>query len=422
MSIKSIRGKKLLILAGGPNLVTLVERAKELGVYTIVTDYYNHKISPAKEIADEAWDISWEDLATLERKCREERVDGITTGYSESPVACCIKLCERLHLPCYCTQEQLDFTRDKVRFKEICRKNGVPVVKEYASIDEVDEFPVIVKPVDRAGSIGVGVAANKEELLKVYDYALEMSYSKNVIIEKYIYGTKIDVYYAIQDGEITLLSSSSSINAKENGLNRVVQSAWYLPSHAHSLIVENADLALKRMIKNLGIRNGYMFISGFEENNELMFFETGFRLCGGHFYNYYVDLGEVNNLDLFIYHALTGSTKDVTASMGRKKDLKCMNINIYATKGTIGSIEGIEEIRNMDDCQFVLVTGLPGQKCEDDKAILDKIAMYYFCSTDSNKLQDDVKKAYALMKVTSVEGTDMVYDRIDTSVIGSLWD
>ena len=422
MNTEVIKGKKLLILAGGPYLITLVERAKELGVYTIVTDYYDTETSPAKLVADEYWDISWEDLDTLEKKCREEHIDGITTGYSESPVDCCIKLCDRLGLPCYCTQDQLDFTRDKIRFKEVCRRNGVPVVKEYSSIDEVDEFPVIMKPVDRAGSIGVGVATCKEELKPVYDYAMEMSYSKHVIIEKYITGIKVDVYYEIRDGKINLLSTSSSIFGKDNGFERVVQSAWYLPAHAHDLIVKEADPALRRMIADLGIKNGYIFISGFEDAGKLVFFETGFRLCGGHLYNYYVDLGHVNNLDIFIYHALTGSTKDVPVPTKGDKNMKCMTVNIYVKGGTIGKIDGFEEIGAMEDCRFTSITGHVGQKCRDDKAILDKVGMFYFCSPSAEKLQQDTEEAYKLLKVVDVEGNDMIYDRIDTSVISHLWD
>lgn len=53
MSLDALRGKKLLILVGGINLVTLVERAKELGIYTIVADYYDTDKSPAKLVADE---------------------------------------------------------------------------------------------------------------------------------------------------------------------------------------------------------------------------------------------------------------------------------------------------------------------------------------------------------------------------------
>ena len=76
----------------------------------------------------------------------------------------------------------------------------------------------------------------------------------------------------------------------------------------------------------------------------------------------------------------------------------------------------------MDDCCFTLVTGHIGQECTDDKAILDKIGMYYFCSEDTEKLQKDVEKAYSLLKIRDVYGNDMIYDRIDTSVISNWWD
>ena len=418
---KKLNGKKLLILAGGPQLVSLVKRAQELGVYTVVTDYYDHITSPAKDIADEAWDISWEDIDTLEKKCREEQIDGITTGYSESPVEYCIQLCERLGFPCYCTHYQLDFTRDKRLFKKVCRENGVPTVKEYNSIEDVDEYPVIVKPTDRAGSIGVGIANNKDELTRVYQYAMEQSYCKDVIIEKYITGTKIDVYYEIRNGKITFLSSDDVIMASNNGTERVVQSCWVLPSRNQIAIKKKTDIAIRRLLKSLKIQNGYIFISGFDNDGDFIFFETGFRLCGGHLYEYFKEKGQVNNLDIFIYHALCGSTENVQCSDKVNEKLKCVNINIYAKAGTIGAIEGIEEIQKMEDCRLTLVTGLVGQVCHDDKAILDKIAMYYFCNEDPKRLQEDVEKAYTLMKVTDTSGNDMIYDRIDSTLISTWW-
>ena len=416
-----VQGKKLLILAGGANLITLVERAQQLGVYTIVTDYYPPEESPAKTVADEFWNISWSDIDALEQKCRQENVNGITTGYSESPVECCIELCRRLGLPCYCTTEQLEFTRNKVLFKEVCRKAGVPVVREFNSVDDVDEFPVIIKPVDRAGSIGVGIATNMDELHRAYDYAMEKSYCKRVIIEQYVCGTKIDVYYEIIDGQITLLSTDSVINAKKNGYERVVQSAWYLPSHVHALILEKADGALRNMIRQLGIMNGYLFISGFEFHGELMFFEAGFRLGGEHIYNYLEQLGHINCLDVFIYHALTGSAATLKRSFNNASKLKCMNINLYANAGILAKLEGIEQIRAMDNCRFALVTGHVGQKCTDDAAILSKLGMFYFCSEDPNELKHDTEAAYSLLRIEDTDGNDMLYDRIDTFGVDQLW-
>ena len=65
-----LSGKKLLILGAGAVETTLVYRAKELGIHTIVTDYnLDHRLSPAKDIADESWDISWSDIDALEKEC-----------------------------------------------------------------------------------------------------------------------------------------------------------------------------------------------------------------------------------------------------------------------------------------------------------------------------------------------------------------
>lgn len=426
MSLEILRGKKLLILVGGVNLITLVERAKELGIYTIVSDYYDTEISPAKLIADEYWDISWNDIDTLEKKCREEKVDGITTGYSESPVENCIKLCERLGLPCYCTEEQLALTRDKVLFKNVCRRNGVPVVREYSSPQNVSSFPVIVKPVDRAGSIGVGIATNPEELRTAYEYALEKSFYKKVIIEDFISdGSKFDVTYAVCGGKPILLSSCDTVNAHNNGFEKVVQSGWLFPSRYHEAFLNKVDEPIKQMIKSLEIKDGYIFFSGFaiqhENDVRFVFFETGFRLSGGHMYRYMIKRGIVNILDLFIIHALTGSTELLEWQKEPKPGLKCAMVNYYATDGIITKISGIDEIRQMDDCNFLLQIGKTGQKCDTKRAILSKVTMIHFCSYSANKLAEDIEYANSVYSVQNENGRDMVYDRIEPSVVANWW-
>ena len=426
MSLESLHGKKLLILVGGVNLITLVARAKELGIYTIVTDYYDIENSPAKLIADEYWNISWNDIDALEKKCREAHVDGVTTGYSESPVGCCIQLCERLGLPCYCNERQLELTKDKALFKNTCRQNGVPVVKEYASPDEVTSFPVIVKPVDRAGSIGVGVATNNEELKKAYNYAMEMSYCKNVIIEDFISnGSKFDVTYAICDGKPIMLSNCDTINAQDNGFERVVQSGWLFPSRYQTSFMRKVDESIQKMIKNLEIVDGYIFFSGFaiEQRNDVdfVFFETGFRLSGGHMYRYMIKRGIVNILDLFIVHALTGKTDLLEWNEEENPGLKCAMVNYYAADGTVSEFCGINEISKMDDCNFLLQTGKVGEVCNTEKAILSKMAMIHFCNHSAEKLAKDVAYANAVYSVKDENGNDMVYDRMNPAIVANWW-
>lgn len=420
----SLEGKRLLILGATPSEVELIKRAHEFGIYVIVTDNnLDRSISVAKNFADEAWDISWSDIDALEKKCRERGVDGVTAGWSEFRVENTIKLCQRLGLPCYCNMEQLEITRNKRAFKNECILNNVPIVREYKTPDEVESFPVIVKPVDRAGSIGISVASDKEELDRAYKYAMDMSVCKDVIIEDYISDAiKIDSYYIIMDGEIVLVSTDDVINAKNNGQDKVVQSGWVLPSRRHDMYVEKVDPSVRRMIEHMGIRNGYIFFSGFA-NDEGYFamFESGFRLCGSYPHTYFEKKGVINNLDIFIFHALTGSVKDVEWGADLKPELKCATVNLYAKAGTIACIEGFDEVEKIDNCDFIIKRARVGEKCTDDKAILTKIGMYYFCDEDADALETSVREAYKHIRVLDENGNDMLFDRIDPGVIAESW-
>ena len=420
---EELKGKKLLVLGGTSGEVPIVERAKEFGIYTIVADYHtDYSYSPAKLVADEAWDVSWADVDTLEAMCREHNVDGVTAGFSEFRVENTIKLCDRLGFPCYATMEQLDITRDKIKFKQVCRKNGIPVVREYVSVDEVEKYPVIVKPTDRGGTIGVTVATNYEELLKAYDYAMEMSVCKNVVIEDFICNaTEVDAYYMIMDGKITLMTTDDIVKPEDRNDGKVIQSVWLCPMQQEQAFLETEDENLRRMIRNMGIQNGCIFFSGFvNAEKEFVWFECGFRLWGEHEYKYVERRGMCNYLDIFIVHALTGNTRTVVRTQGNPK-LKSAAINFYSKAGTLNEISGIDEIRKMEDCYLSIVSGRIGSKYTDDCAILTKLALVGFCNESEECLRDDVAEAYRLFSAVDVDGRDMVYDRINPDMITTWW-
>ncbi len=419
----SLKGKKLLVLGATINETTLVRRAQSFGIYVVVTDYnLDYDLSPAKKIADEVWDISWSDIERLEKKCLEVGIDGVTAGYSEFRVENLIKLCERLNLPCYITEDQLSLTRDKDKFKKECLKYNIPIVKEYLEPDLVDEYPVIVKPVDRAGSIGISIASNYNELREAYNYAMELSVSKKVIIEKYITDCKIDVYYYVNNGEISLISSCDTINAKNNNFERVVQSCWLYPSKYISQYMIKIDRQMRDLIKGLGIKFGCVTFSGFvDDKSNFSFFECGFRLEGAHQYNYCEKKYAVNFLDVFIMHALTGNTKGITRKENINNDLKCAVVNLYATSGELMHIGGIDKIAELNDCCFTMIHGRIGQVYKANTAILSKLAMFSFANKYEDIIASNIEYAYEKINIIDTNGNDMVYDYIDTQLVRNWW-
>lgn len=414
-----LKGKKLLILGATAGEISLVKRAQAYGVYVIVTDnHLDYTLAPAKNVANEAWDISWSDIDILEKMCRENGVDGVLAGYSEFRVENMIKLCNRLNLPCYINNEQLEITRDKAKFKECCRKYGVSVVREYKSIYEVDEYPVIVKPTDRAGSIGISIAYNFEELEKAYQYAYDLSVEKRVIIEKYIQDEdKVDFYYLAEDGVLTLLTSCDTVNAQNNDGARVVQTAWLYPEKHQNSYNAKVRNNIEAMIRGMKIKYGCIFFSGFiDKEQNFVFFECGYRLEGAHQYYYTQKRGPVNFLDTFIFHALCGSTQDVPRTYVNE-NMRCVTVNVFANEGTIAEIHGIEEISKMPDCTLALLYGRVGEQCKADKAILDKVCVFAFSNESAEQLKYDVDSAYDKLQIIDDQGKDMIYDRLNTNEI-----
>ena len=420
-----IKGKKLLILGATPNEIPLIRRAQSMGVYVIVTDYnLDHRLSPSKDVADEYWDISWSDIETLEKLCLEKGIDGVTAGFSEFRVDNMIKLTERLNLPCYINSEQLAITRDKALFKSECQKYGVPIIHAYSTIEEVDRYPVIVKPVDRAGSIGVGIAWNEEELQLAYKEAMEKSVVKQVIIEDYITDAiEMDVHYAVCNGEITLLCTDDIIAAANNQSDgKVVQSVWLYPCKHEGSFLSNVDPAMRKMIHGLGIKNGTIFFSGFSfPNGDFSFFECGFRLWGEQEFEFDYRRGLMYYLDIYILHALTGDLREIEINKKGNRNLKGAAINFYIKGGTIARIEGIDQIESMEDCTLALLDSYVGQVCEGDKAILTKSALAGFANESPEKLEQDVQEAYQKYCVISDTGEDMVYDRIAKGTVANWW-
>ena len=71
-----INGKKVLLVLGAISAMNeIVQDAKKMGYYVIVTDYL--KDSPAKKYADESWMFSIDDVDGIVEACKKRNVDGV---------------------------------------------------------------------------------------------------------------------------------------------------------------------------------------------------------------------------------------------------------------------------------------------------------------------------------------------------------
>lgn len=356
--MRELEGKRLLILGKSKAEVDVVKIAQSYGCYVIVTDQYtDDKETPAKFVADESWNISWTNYDELEKKCRESGVNGIMAGYSEFRVEAMIEMCDRLGLPCYINREQLEITRDKNKFKHLCKQYGVPIVNEYTPDDNDIQFPVIIKPTDRGGSIGINVAYNAVEYKKHLAYAYQMSPSKSVVVEDFIGdGVKFDCSYYINGKEAILIETcDTTMLAPEKGYE-TMQKAWSFPSRYESEYIEQVDANVKTMLSDLGMACGVANISFFYRNGRFFVFETGFRLGGGHSFDYQRASGGIDYLTLMIKYAL-GIPFKVTPEMPADRGYALTYSPYFKPDNecVVEQIIGAQEVQNLKE----IITFMP---------------------------------------------------------------
>ena len=184
--------KKILLLGGSRYLLPVIKSAHELGLYVITCDYLLDNI--AHKYSDEYVNVSIIDKEAVLEAAKKLEIDGIMSFATDPGVVTAAYVAEKLGLPYGGSYESVSILQDKGRFRRFLTEHNfnVPHAKSYEKLEDAlcdtDFFtwPVIVKPVDSAGSKGVTRVDDKNELRRAIEYALEFSQCDQFIIEDFI--------------------------------------------------------------------------------------------------------------------------------------------------------------------------------------------------------------------------------------------
>lgn len=252
--------KKLLILGGDHFAVPVVKAAKEQGYYVITCDYLPDNV--AHKYSDEFANFSTTDKEGILAYAREKKIDGVVT-FTDSGVVTTAYIQHHLGLPQIGPLESVEILQNKARFRQFLTDNGfvVPKAKGFSKKDEAmaskDFFtlPVIVKPVDAAGSKGVTKVSKWDELESAIDWAIQFSFSGDFIIESFIEkkGCSSDSDCFSVDGQFKFMSFSAQ-RFDEQAAGEYTPAAYSWPSTLGKEAEEELSKELQRLISLLGMR------------------------------------------------------------------------------------------------------------------------------------------------------------------------
>lgn len=255
--------KTLLLLGGTRFALPVIKSAHDLGVKVITCDYLPDNYAHA--YSDGYVNASIVDNEAVLAVAESVKADGIMSFAADPGVVSAAFVAEKLGLPFQGSFEAVSILQDKERFRSFLRDNGFncPSIHVFSSSsdavehsDEI-EYPVIVKPVDSAGSKGCSRVDSPKELKKSVDYALEHSRDGRCIVEQFI-----EKQYESSGADAFLLDDTFSCVSYTSQLfdlhspNKFVPAAHIMPSFMPITYQCELNEDLQRLANLLKLQNG----------------------------------------------------------------------------------------------------------------------------------------------------------------------
>lgn len=281
--------KKILILAAMQMHIPLIRKAKERGLYVLTCDYIPENEGHA--YADEKYFESTTDMPAVLSLAKNKKVDAILTFNSDPAAPTAAYVAEKLGLP-NSGYEAVKIMSEKDLFREFLFNHNfnVPKFDVFTHWDDLESnipqfsFPILIKPVDSSGSKGVAVIEDSSTLKEYFEYAMNISRCKRVIVEEFIepLGPQLHGDGFVADGELKFIYlGDHHFNAS---INNLVPYSTTFPSEHSEPDIQDITNEVQRFISLVGFKQGGINIEAriSKKDRKIYLIEVGAR-NGGNF-------------------------------------------------------------------------------------------------------------------------------------------
>jgi len=409
--------KKLLILGANPETIPLIETAKSMGIYTIVTD--PDPSAPAKKIADMGINIDAMNVEELVKFSKTEKIDGVLVGVADRLIEPYQKVAEILNLPCYGNKYQCEVLTDKGKFNNLCKEYNLLNIPSISLckkdiINDVfnTSFPIFIKPTDRNSGKGMSIAYNEQELKKGIKKAFDNTNKDSILLEKYMTCNDVLINYTIINGEPFLSAIADRYTCKEqNKTSQVCLGAIY-PSSFLDLYTYKEHQKVVKMLKGIGLKDAILSISAFIEGDNFYYYDPGFRLQG-EAPNLHIE--NINGFDQkrFLLDIALGNELDKNnITKNNFKNKYAATIWLLLKKGMIHKIEGFYEIQNDSSIFHVSRRLFEGDEITENMIGTESqvMARIYICCDTKQEIKNKILEIYNTIKVLDEDKNNQLID------------
>lgn len=266
-----MRNKTLAIIGASYLQLPLVLKAAEMGIRTLCFAWRDGAVCQSH--CSIFFDVSITEKEHILDICRKESIDGICTIASDVAVPTVNYIAHEMGLIGNSLHSG-QISTNKFAMREALSDAGCscpPFLKirtpqDAVRASQILSYPLIIKPCDRSGSMGVTKVNDESDLFPAAETALNASFSHEAIIEKHIdIAHEISIEGISWQGEYHLLAVTDKVTT---GPPHYVEIGQHQPCLLPKEILDVAVRQATEGVKALGIRYG-------ASHSELMIDTTG---------------------------------------------------------------------------------------------------------------------------------------------------
>jgi biotin carboxylase len=301
--------------------------------------------APGAALADRFFVASTIDAEATTQVAEECRVDGVITLGTDFPVRTVAAVAQRLGLPGLSPATAASAT-DKHLMRKALSTGGVPcpAFRAVASSDEAraaaEEIghPVIVKPTDRSGSVGVTFVQSPEEVPAAFERARSESRGGGVLVEGFAEGREISVETMCHAGRFSVVAVTDKLTT---GVPFFVELGHCVPTTLSGSVLRHVHEVAHRASQALGIDRGPTHTEMKVGENGAVIIELGARLGGDRITSHLVPLATGVDLVAASIRVALGEAPDLTPGEARAASIRY----VQAPPGKVTALEGVDAAR-----------------------------------------------------------------------------
>jgi len=278
--------KRILFLGATAQQMPPIQYALEQGHYVITCDYLPE--NPGHKLAHEWHNVSTTDKEAVLALSQKLKIDGIVAYASDPAAPTQAYVAEKMGLVGNPYESVLILAR-KDLFRAFLAKHDflVPKSSSFYELEPALEWlkeiglPAIVKPVDSSGSKGVTKITETEQFKEAFEYALQFSREKLIVVEEFFVrdGYQVDGDGFMVDGAIIIAEGGNQHN--DHACHSFVPAGISFPSIVNDSKKEIAKNTIEHCLQLMGFKNGAInFEYQFDIDGNVFLIEIGPRNGG----------------------------------------------------------------------------------------------------------------------------------------------